>query len=185
MLRQTRQPMSVFLIPVNQSKQLWHHSTPEYIWHHLPKITKTCQTGYTNHDIIHLKIAHDVIDKPVKLDILNKIPPQVNEIPAHFIHEMKTIAYDFSDVNLFPPTLMRFPLQKNGLTGARYTTCVDKPWLNFKSAFLKVADRHAPLIQKRVRGVDNCPWMTGQIKKDIRQRDYFLKKARKSSRDED
>ena len=43
--------------------------------------------------------------------------------------------------------------------------CVDKLWLNFKSAFLKVADRHAPLIQKRVRGVDNCPWMTGQIKK--------------------
>ena len=63
--------------------------------------------------------------------------------------------------------------------------CVDKLWLNFKSAFLKVADRHAPLIQKQVRGVDNCPWMTGQIKKDIRQRDYFLKKARKSSRDED
>ena len=62
---------------------------------------------------------------------------------------------------------------------------VDKLWLNFKAAFLKVADRHAPLIQKRVRGVDNCPWMTGQIKKDIRQRDYFLKKARKSSRDED
>ena len=27
--------------------------------------------------------------------------------------------------------------------------------------------------------------MTGQIKKDIRQRDYFFKKARKSSRDED
>ena len=63
--------------------------------------------------------------------------------------------------------------------------CVDKLWLNFKSAFLKVADRHAPLIQKRVRGVVNCPWMTGQIKKDIHQRDYFLKKARKSSRDED
>ena len=62
--------------------------------------------------------------------------------------------------------------------------CVDKLWLNFKSAFLKVADCHAPLIQKRVRGVDNCPWMTGQIKKDIRQRDFLLKKARKSSHDE-
>ena len=48
-----------------------------------------------------------------------------------------------------------------------------------------MADCLAPLIQKRVRFVDNCPWMTGQIKKDIRQRDYFLKKARKSSRDED
>ena len=63
----------------------------------------------------------------------------------------------------------------------RNVICVDKLWLNFKSAFLKVADRHAPLIQKRVRGVDNCPWMTGQI----RQRDYFLKKARKSSHDGD
>ena len=52
-------------------------------------------------------------------------------------------------------------------------------------SLIKVADRHAPLIQKRVRGVDDCPWMTGQIKKHIRQRDYFLKKARKSSRDED
>ena len=52
-------------------------------------------------------------------------------------------------------------------------------------SLIKVADRHAPLIQKRVRAVDNCPWMTGQIKKHIRQRDYFLKKARKSSRDED
>ena len=31
---------------------------------------------------------------PVKLDILNEIPPQVYEIPAHFIHEIKTIAYD-------------------------------------------------------------------------------------------
>ena len=70
-------------------------------------------------------------------------------------------------------------------TANKNVICVDELWLNFKSAFLKVADRHAPLIQKRVRGVDNCPWMTGQIKKDIRQRDYFLKKARKSSRDED
>ena len=53
-----------------------------------------CQTGYTNHDRHKIKIEHDIIDKPVKLDILNEIPPQVNEIPQHFIHEIKTIAYD-------------------------------------------------------------------------------------------
>ena len=41
-----------------------------------------------------IKIEHDIIDKHVKLDILNEIPPQVNEIPQHFIHEIKTIAYD-------------------------------------------------------------------------------------------
>ena len=78
-----------------------------------------------------------------------------------------------------------FDRMNSSETANENVICVDKLWLNFKSAFLKVADRHAPLIQKRVRGVDNCPWMTGQIKKDIRQRDYFLKKARKSSRDED
>ena len=31
-----------------------------------------------------------------KLDILNEIPPQVNENPPHFIHEIKTIAYDLT-----------------------------------------------------------------------------------------
>ena len=48
-----------------------------------------------------------------------------------------------------------------------------------------MADRHAPLIQKKVRDMENCPRMTGNIKKHIRQRDYLLKKARKTSCDED
>ena len=43
-----------------------------------------------------------------KLDILNEIPPQVNEIPQHFIHEIKTKGYDVIGVNLFLPKLMRF-----------------------------------------------------------------------------
>ena len=78
----------------------------------LPKITKTCQTGYTNHDRHKIKIAHDIIDKPVKLDILNEIPPQVNEIPAHFIHEIKTKGYDVIGVNVFLRTLMRILRKK-------------------------------------------------------------------------
>ena len=71
-------------------------------------MTKTCQTGYTNHDHHKIKIEHDIIDKPVKLDILNEIPPQVNEIPQHFIHEIKTKGYDVTGVNLFLPKLMKF-----------------------------------------------------------------------------
>ena len=34
--------------------------------------------------------------------------------------------------------------------------CVDNAWSRFKALFLKVADRHAPFIQKGVRGLDNC-----------------------------
>ena len=42
--------------------------------------------------------------KPTK----NNTRPYLNEIPAHFIHEIKTIAYDVIGFNLFLLTLMRF-----------------------------------------------------------------------------
>ena len=50
----------------------------------------------------------------MKLDILNEIPPQVNEIPQHFIHEIKSKGYDVIGVNLFLPKLMKF-LPKKGV----------------------------------------------------------------------
>ena len=31
---------------------------------------------------------------------------------------------------------------------------IDDVWSNFRSAFLNVADKHAPFIQKRVRGIN-------------------------------
>ena len=60
---------------------------------------------------------------------------------------------------------------------------VGNAWSRFKAIFLKVVDRQAPFIQKRVRGRD-CPWITGQIKREIRHPDFLLKKARKSKLDE-
>ena len=61
--------------------------------HHRPKIDKSCQTGFTNHDRHKLKIGHDIIDKPVKWVILNVFHTKVNEIPAHFIHQINGIAF--------------------------------------------------------------------------------------------
>ena len=42
--------------------------------------------------------------------MLNKKKGEVNlyEIPAHFIHEIKTKGYDFIGVNVFLPKLMKF-----------------------------------------------------------------------------
>lgn len=57
---------------------------------------------------------------------------------------------------------------------------VNDLWADFKRAFFTVADRHAPVIQRRVRGVDNYHWLNRSIKVNMRQRDYFLKKARKN-----
>ncbi|XP_048582992.1 uncharacterized protein LOC5512908 isoform X1 [Nematostella vectensis] len=42
-------------------------------------------------------------------------------------------------------------------------TGVDDLWNGFKSAFMCIADSHAPVIQKRVRSVDNCPWLNKEI----------------------
>ena len=55
----------------------------------------------------------------------------------------------------------------------------------FKNSFLNVANYHAPIIHKRIRGLRNCPWITSQIKRCIQQRNYLLKKARKTNLDED
>ena len=64
-------------------------------------------------------------------------------------------------------------------------TTINDVWSNLRSAFLTVADKHAPFIQKRVRGINKCPWMNKEIKSDIRQRDFCLRKARKSNTNED
>ena len=58
-------------------------------------------------------------------------------------------------------------------------------WNTFRSTFVSVANRHAPIIQKRVRGIDNCPWLNKDIKRDIRRRNYMLKRARKTNLTED
>ena len=66
-----------------------------------------------------------------------------------------------------------------------FVTNVDQRWDDFKSAFVSVADRHAPIIQRRVRGIDNCLWLNKEIKSVMRQRDYFHSKARKTNDSED
>ena len=33
-------------------------------------------------------------------------------------------------------------------------------------------------MHKRVRGVNSCPWLNSDIKRDIREYDYFVMKAR-------
>ena len=62
---------------------------------------------------------------------------------------------------------------------------VDALWDHFKTSFVSVADKHAPIIQKRVRGVDVCPWLNKSIKVIMRRRDFLLKKARKTKNSED
>ena len=60
-------------------------------------------------------------------------------------------------------------------------TDVNDMWNKFEQGFVSVANNYAPIIQKRMRGINNCSWMNNDIKRDMWQRDYFLKKAHKSN----
>ena len=65
---------------------------------------------------IDLKVTRK--PKPTK----NSTRPYLNEIPAHFTHEIKTKGYGVIGVNLSHFKLMRFHFQRKGLTGASPTT---------------------------------------------------------------
>ena len=57
-------------------------------------------------------------------------------------------------------------------------------WNKFKEQLTNVIGKRAPLKERSVRGRD-CPWLTSEIKKKIRDRDYYLKTARRSNAEND
>ena len=56
---------------------------------------------------------------------------------------------------------------------------VNKAWDLFKKLFNSVIDKHVPYIEKKVKG-RSCPWLTKDIKAKMNERDFHLRKARKS-----
>ena len=60
---------------------------------------------------------------------------------------------------------------------------VNLAWPGFKNIFLQICDRHVPFLTKKVCGSQN-PWMTSAISNLLSTRDYYLRKAKRSGRDE-
>ena len=64
----------------------------------------------------------------------------------------------------------------NDLQDQRWDLCggdfsVDKKWETWKTLFLRVLDKHAPIRIKNVRNKSNVPWLASSIKLQIRERD--------------
>ena len=57
-------------------------------------------------------------------------------------------------------------------------------WNKFKQILVSIIDKHAPLVEKQVRR-RNCPWLTHEIKGNMNDRDYYLRKARRTGREMD
>ena len=60
----------------------------------------------------------------------------------------------------------------------------DISWNNFKNILRKLVDKHAPSKEKIIRGKP-APWLSMDIKRQMHERDFYLKKARRTNDDED
>ena len=75
-------------------------------------------------------------------------------------------------------------LQNQPWTKATREDNVHNGWKTFTSLLKTVIDKHAPLEKKKIRGRD-CPWLTSEIHKKINERDFFLRKVRKTGKEND
>jgi exonuclease III len=58
----------------------------------------------------------------------------------------------------------------------------EEAWNSFKDLFKTVADSHAPVSTRRVRG-RSLPWITREVKNLMKERDYYHKKAMKTNQE--
>ena len=56
-------------------------------------------------------------------------------------------------------------------------------WQLWKTSFLTILDKHAPIREKRVKNKPSVPWLTNTIKRQIRERDRFKLLAVKNKLD--
>ena len=61
---------------------------------------------------------------------------------------------------------------------------VNSAWMKWKVLFLSVCNKHAPVRRKIMRGM-KCPWLQAATKKLMNERDFVLRKARRSGSEVD
>jgi hypothetical protein len=54
---------------------------------------------------------------------------------------------------------------------------IDEIWERWKSLFIQVLDKHAPLKAKRVRKKGSVPWINKDIKAKLFESDFLKRKA--------
>ena len=113
--------------------------------------------------VIHLGISdHSLVYLCRKLSI-PKAPPKTVFIRHYKNHDVNKFNNDLREIFSLPldPAILNDP---NAL------------WNDFKTKFLSVADKHAPIRQCRVRS-EYKPWLTNEIKQMSYHRDYLKKQS--------
>ncbi|CAB3983169.1 Hypothetical predicted protein [Paramuricea clavata] len=112
--------------------------------------------------VIHLGISdHSLVYLCRKLSI-PKAPPKT-VFTRHYKNNVNQFNNDLSEV-------FSLPLDSAILTDPNAL------WNDFKNKFLSVADKHAPIRQRRVKS-EYKPWLTNEIKQMSYRRDYLKKQS--------
>ena len=111
---------------------------------------------------------HDLVLCVRKINAM-KYAPKIIECQDYRNNSLEEFCESLSQINWDP---------------VRHASDVNNAFDLFNDIFKEQCDRHAPLIKKKVRGV-NYPWLTNEIKKLMQQRDCFLKKARPTNKEID
>lgn len=113
-----------------------------------------CESGVVS---THLS-DHELVYCVLKLN-WKRAPSQVKTFRCYAHFNVDAFRKDLKGVNW------------NSAPGSDEPVIVYKLWHDFKREFITIADSHAPLLQRRVRGIDNCLWLNTSIKATMRQRD--------------
>ena len=85
----------------------------------------------------------------------------------------------------YDPDLLNKDLEEQDWSPIYNTTnSVDDTWRYFKDVLLNVTNKHAPFIQKQVKG-QLCPWLSSEIKELMNDRDKAMRKSRRTKSDSD
>ncbi|CAB4042566.1 Hypothetical predicted protein, partial [Paramuricea clavata] len=114
-------------------------------------------------EVIHLGISdHSLVYLCRKLSI-PKAPPKTVFTKHYQNYNVNQFNNDLSEV-------FSLPLDSAILTDPNAL------WNDFKNKFLSVADKHAPIRQRRVKSKYK-PWLTNEIKQMSYRRDYLKKQS--------
>lgn len=80
----------------------------------------------------------------------------------------------------YNPQLFCDDLRSKDFGNVFASSCVNRAWSFLKNTLQQCIDKHAPLIEKKVKGRLR-PWLTPYVKREMNLRDKMLRKARRTS----
>ncbi|XP_057296255.1 uncharacterized protein LOC130625211 [Hydractinia symbiolongicarpus] len=105
---------------------------------------------------------HDLIGVNRKINVNRYVPRRIK----------------IGDYKNYNATRFKDDMKNSDWDSIIFKDTMNESWDAFKSRIHEIINIHVPLKEISIRG-KSCPWLSGEIKTKMRERDHFLRKARK------